>query len=70
MTVSISTRVVLLKALGLNKCPLKASLLGVPQESPRIVGVDENAVVDVLIDDYAGQDYSFIVKVVFPHSNS
>ena len=33
-------------------------------------GDDENAVVDVLIDDYAGQDYSFIVKIAFPHSNS
>ncbi|CAG8616075.1 8625_t:CDS:2 [Diversispora eburnea] len=70
MTVAISTRVVLLKATGSNKCPLKVSLLGVPQESPRIVGDDENAVVNMLIDDYAGQDYSFIVKIAFPHSNS
>ncbi|RHZ81197.1 hypothetical protein Glove_123g99 [Diversispora epigaea] len=70
MTVAISTWVVLLKATGSNKCSLKVSLLGVPQESSRIAEDDENAVVDVLVEDYAGQDYSFIVKIAFPHSNS
>ena len=71
MTVSISTCVnILSRADNSNKCPLKVSLVGVPQESPQVVGVDENAVVSVLVSDYAGQDYNFIVKVAFPHTNS
>ncbi|CAG8629824.1 13725_t:CDS:2, partial [Cetraspora pellucida] len=52
-----------------NKCPLKISLIGIPQELPKVVENDENAIFNVLVNDYVGQDYSFIVKVAFLHSN-
>ncbi|CAG8559964.1 5484_t:CDS:2, partial [Racocetra persica] len=50
-----------------NKCPLKISLVGIPQELPRIVANDENAIFNVMVNDYAGEEYNFTVKVVFPH---
>ncbi|CAG8811184.1 1013_t:CDS:2, partial [Dentiscutata erythropus] len=31
---------------------------------------DENAIFNILVNDYAIQDHNFTVKVVFPHSNS
>ncbi|CAG8755485.1 25904_t:CDS:2, partial [Racocetra persica] len=50
MTVSISTVVKILNNDDMsNKCPLKISLIGIPQELSK---------------------HKFIVKVVFPHSNS
>ncbi|CAG8642430.1 15428_t:CDS:2, partial [Cetraspora pellucida] len=65
MTVATSTGVTILnKVINSNKCLLKISLVGIPQESPHIVEVDENAVINILISDYAGQDYNFIVKVM------
>ncbi|CAG8715255.1 10067_t:CDS:2 [Cetraspora pellucida] len=71
MMVSISTDVVILnKVANSNKCPLKISFIGVPQEFPKVLENDENAIFNVLINDYAGQNYDFIVKVVFLHSNS
>ncbi|RIB12480.1 hypothetical protein C2G38_2100857, partial [Gigaspora rosea] len=71
MTIAVSTGVVILnKAVNSNKCPLKISLIGIPQELPQIVGTDGNAVVNVLVNDYAGREYNFTVKVVFPHLNS
>lgn len=70
MIVAISTCVVFLKAFNSNKVPLKISLFGFSQEVLRIVGDDDNAVVDMLVNNYAGQDINFVVKVVFPYSNS
>ncbi|RIB02369.1 hypothetical protein C2G38_2125379, partial [Gigaspora rosea] len=71
MTIAVSTGVVILnKAVNSNKCPLKISLIGIPQELPQIVGTDGNAIVNVLVNDYAGREYNFTVKVVFPHLNS
>ncbi|CAG8667050.1 6952_t:CDS:2, partial [Gigaspora rosea] len=71
MTVSISTGVSILNKVSmLNKCPLKVSLVGFSQESPRLLANDDNDIFDLLINDYAGQEYNFIVKIVFPHSNS
>ncbi|RHZ76595.1 hypothetical protein Glove_195g56 [Diversispora epigaea] len=58
------------RAVNSNRYLLKVSLVGVPQESPQIVRVDENVVISVLISDYTGQDYNFIVKAIFPHKNS
>ncbi|CAG8787106.1 26083_t:CDS:2, partial [Gigaspora rosea] len=70
-SVGVSTGVVILnKAVNSNKYSLKISLIGIPQELPRIVGTDGNAVVNVLVNDYAGWEYNFTVKVVFPHLNS
>jgi hypothetical protein len=68
MTVSTSTHVMVLKAPELNKCPLKISLVGIPQETPSEVKKD--IVVKVLVTDYVGQDCEFIVKVVFSSQDS
>ncbi|RIB26680.1 hypothetical protein C2G38_2138184 [Gigaspora rosea] len=67
---SFNWHIILNKVINSNKCPLKVSLVGIPQELPRIVGTDGNSVVNVLVNDYAGREYNFIIKVVFPHSNS
>ncbi|CAG8673785.1 18016_t:CDS:2 [Cetraspora pellucida] len=44
------------KVVDLNKGLLKISLVRTPQELPCIVGFDENAIVDMLINDYTSQD--------------
>ncbi|CAG8802652.1 1884_t:CDS:2, partial [Dentiscutata erythropus] len=47
MTIAVSTSVAILnKVSNSNKCPLKISLTGIPQELPRIVGTDGDAVVN------------------------
>jgi len=71
MTVSVSTGLTILnRAPNSNKCPLKVSLVGIPQELPRVIENDENAVLNVLIKDYVGQNIDFDVKVAFQHLNS
>ncbi|CAG8614023.1 9942_t:CDS:2 [Cetraspora pellucida] len=71
MTVSTSTHVMILnKVMASNKCPLKVSLIGIPQEIPREPRDGENSVIQTLVNDFAGQEYNFIVKVVFPYHNS
>ncbi|RHZ85377.1 hypothetical protein Glove_66g134 [Diversispora epigaea] len=53
ITISVSTGLTILnKAPNSNKCPLKISLVGVPQELLRAVEDDENAILNVLVDDY------------------
>ncbi|CAG8527034.1 24384_t:CDS:2, partial [Gigaspora rosea] len=48
-----------------NKCSLKVSLVGVPQESPIVLESNEDAIFNVLVIDYLlGQEWNFIVKVV------
>ncbi|CAG8502983.1 4489_t:CDS:2 [Scutellospora calospora] len=50
------------KVAKLNKCPLKVSLVGSSQESPRLLANDD-AIFDMLINDYASQEYNFIIKL-------
>ncbi|CAG8631743.1 15291_t:CDS:2 [Cetraspora pellucida] len=69
MTVASSTHIMVKRDLGSNRCPLKASLVGVTQEAPREIN-EENAIVSVSVSDYAGKNYSFIVKTVFPYHNT
>jgi hypothetical protein len=69
MIVSSSTRLAIKKSLGLNRCPLKISLIGTTQDVAKEIN-NENAMVNVLIKDYINQkSENFIVKVVFPHPN-
>ncbi|CAG8613888.1 23465_t:CDS:2 [Dentiscutata erythropus] len=64
MTVSTSTHVTILnKAVSSNKCPLKVSLVGIPQEMPN--EVNDDVIISTLVTDYAGQEYNFFLKVVF-----
>ncbi|CAG8596488.1 12966_t:CDS:2, partial [Cetraspora pellucida] len=68
MTVSTSTHVTILnKVSEANKCPLKISLIGIPQDKPN--EIKEDIVVNILITDYVGQECNFIVKAVFPCYN-
>ncbi|CAG8454700.1 3923_t:CDS:2 [Scutellospora calospora] len=63
MTVSISTGLSILKKGDYsNKCPLRVSVVGVPQESPQVIGNNENAIFGVLISDYVSQEFNFAVK--------
>ncbi|CAG8584459.1 22550_t:CDS:2 [Cetraspora pellucida] len=53
-----------------NKCPMKVSLVGIPQKMPLDIRHTENSVIDLLVSDYLlHQQYNYIVKVVFPHVN-
>ncbi|CAG8515238.1 18133_t:CDS:2, partial [Cetraspora pellucida] len=54
ITVSISTHVMILnKAPESNKYPLRISFIGVAQESPNVLKNDENAIFNIMINDYA-----------------
>ncbi|CAG8680958.1 9837_t:CDS:2, partial [Cetraspora pellucida] len=66
ITVTSSTHLTIRRDLGSNKCLLKTSLIGVTQDMPKEVDY-ENAIFKVLVNDYAGQHYSFIVKIAFPY---
>ncbi|RHZ83351.1 hypothetical protein Glove_97g74 [Diversispora epigaea] len=68
MTVSTSTHLTILnKVVESNKCPLKVSLVGIPQEIP--TEVEDDTVINTLVTDYSGQEYNFIMKVVFSCHN-
>ncbi|CAG8542644.1 7551_t:CDS:2, partial [Dentiscutata heterogama] len=55
--------------LGSNCCLLKASLVGVAQDTLKEID-SENATFKLLINNYAGKNYSFIIKILFPCHNS
>ncbi|CAG8530314.1 2285_t:CDS:2 [Racocetra persica] len=69
LTVASSTHLLIKRELGSNRCPLKVSFVGVAQDVPKEID-RENAIINVLVNDYAGQIYSFTIKVVFPCNNS
>ncbi|CAG8613831.1 28402_t:CDS:2 [Dentiscutata erythropus] len=68
MIVSSSTHVSIFnKIVELNKCPLKVSLVGISQELP--CEVKDDYVIKTLVFDFSGQEYNFIMKVVFSYYN-
>ncbi|CAG8461869.1 7367_t:CDS:2 [Cetraspora pellucida] len=69
MTVASSTHLTIKRDISSNRCPLKASLVSIMQDMPTEID-DENAIINVLVEDYAGQNYSFIIKIVFPYRNT
>ncbi|CAG8791396.1 10666_t:CDS:2 [Dentiscutata erythropus] len=69
MTVACSTHLTIKRDLSSNRCPLKASLIGIMQDVPTEID-DENAIINVLVEDYAGQNYSFAIKIIFPYHNT
>ncbi|CAG8448880.1 14394_t:CDS:2 [Cetraspora pellucida] len=69
MTVSTSTHLTIHNRVDAsNKCPLKISLIGIPQEMPNEINGD--GIIQTLVTDYAGQEYNFSMKVVFPCNHS
>ncbi|CAG8695110.1 5383_t:CDS:2, partial [Cetraspora pellucida] len=68
MTVASSTHLTIKRDSGSNRCPLKVSLVGIIQEVSMKIN-NENAIVNVLVNDYAEQSYNFTVKTVFPYCN-
>ncbi|CAG8841676.1 30595_t:CDS:2, partial [Racocetra persica] len=66
MTVTSSTHLTIRRNPGSNRCPLKTSLIGIAQNMPKEVN-DENAIFKVLVNDYAGQHCSFLIKIAFPY---
>lgn len=54
---------------GSNRCPLKASLVGVAQDIPKEVD-SESAMFMLTVNDYAGKNYCFTIRIVFPYHNS
>src|SRR6185369_11380292 len=68
MTVSTSTHLTILnKVVESNKCPLKVSLVGVPQDMPN--EINDETVINTLVTDYSGQEHNFIMRVVFSSHN-
>lgn len=71
MIVATSTHVTLAESTtDSNRCPLKVSLVGIPQALPIEIKNTESSVIEMLISDYIAQPYNYIIKVVFPHSNT
>ena len=68
MTVASSTHLKIEKGPGLNRCPLKASLVGIIQDTAKKVN-DENAMVKVLVKDYVSHSIDYIIAIVFPYNN-
>ncbi|KAF0548095.1 hypothetical protein F8M41_000152 [Gigaspora margarita] len=69
MIVSTSTHVTILnKVVESNKCPLKISLVEIPQELPN--EIKDNTIIKMLVSDFSGQEYNFIMRVVFLCHNS
>src|SRR6185436_7586163 len=66
MTVASSTHLKIEKGPGLNRCLLKASLVGIIQDTAKKVN-DENAMVKVLVKDYVSHNSDYIVTIVFPY---
>ncbi|CAG8641182.1 24876_t:CDS:2, partial [Dentiscutata erythropus] len=60
MTVASSTHLSIKKDFGSNRCPLKVSLVGVAQDAPKEIN-RENAILNVLVNDYARQIYMLFV---------
>ncbi|RIB26683.1 hypothetical protein C2G38_201153 [Gigaspora rosea] len=69
MTAISSTHLSIRRDLGSNRCPLKVSLVGVAQDSPKEVD-SENAIFKLTVNDYAGKNYYFTMMIVFPCHNS
>ncbi|RHZ73235.1 hypothetical protein Glove_232g139 [Diversispora epigaea] len=68
MTVSTSTHLTILnKVVKSNKCPLKVSLVEVPQDMPN--EINDETVINTLVTDYSGQEHNFIIRVVFSSHN-
>ncbi|CAG8486509.1 28155_t:CDS:2 [Dentiscutata erythropus] len=54
----------------LNKCPLKVFLVGVLQELSIVLENSEDAIFNVFVTDHVlGQEWNYVVEVVFPHFN-
>ncbi|CAG8568634.1 3179_t:CDS:2 [Racocetra persica] len=69
MLVSASTSITIDdKVADSNKCPIKVSLVGIPQTMPSEIRHTENSIIELLISDHLlQQHYNYIIKVVFPH---
>ncbi|CAG8549577.1 5996_t:CDS:2 [Cetraspora pellucida] len=70
MTVTASTHLTIVdKASISNKCPLKVSLTGTPQEMPTEIN-NTDGVVEIVMADYVnGQERDYTFKIFFPHDN-
>ncbi|CAG8763240.1 33462_t:CDS:2, partial [Racocetra persica] len=63
MTAVSSTHLTIRRDLGSNRCPLKASLVGVVQDIPEKVN-DESAMLKLLVNDYAVRPSESVLFVV------
>ncbi|CAG8528265.1 24355_t:CDS:2 [Cetraspora pellucida] len=61
ITVASSTHLTIKRDFGSNRCPLKVSLVGITQEVPIEIN-DENAIVNVLVNDYARQKQIEVIE--------
>ncbi|CAG8463175.1 18054_t:CDS:2 [Dentiscutata erythropus] len=73
MMVATSTHITLAekeKPSDSNRCPLKVSLVGIPQAIPIEIKNTESSVFEIIVSDYIAQPYNYIIKVVYPHINN
>ncbi|KAF0560091.1 hypothetical protein F8M41_003425 [Gigaspora margarita] len=70
MTAAASTHVTIAdRVLNSNKCSLRISLIGIPQEMPLEIENTQDSVIKTLISDYVSLPCNYTVKVVFPIDN-
>ncbi|CAG8676140.1 23496_t:CDS:2, partial [Gigaspora rosea] len=69
MTAISSTHLTIRRDPGSNRCPLKASLVGIVQDIPKEVD-SESAMFMLTVNDYAAKNYCFTVRIVFLCHNS
>ncbi|CAG8727617.1 21811_t:CDS:2, partial [Cetraspora pellucida] len=64
ITISTSTHLTISdkEIPSLNKCPLKTTLIGIPQEIPAEIENTENSIIEILVSDYIGQPYNYTIK--------
>ncbi|RIB13727.1 hypothetical protein C2G38_2197043 [Gigaspora rosea] len=46
-----------------NKCPLKVSFVGTPQEKLTVIENTKNSIIEMLITNYTSQDYSYTINM-------
>ncbi|CAG8500235.1 20094_t:CDS:1 [Racocetra fulgida] len=71
MSVVISTHLIIkdTDCSESNKCPLKVSFVGTPQGKLSVIENTENSIIEILTTDYISVEYSYIINVVFSHTN-
>ncbi|CAG8618392.1 17716_t:CDS:2, partial [Cetraspora pellucida] len=70
MSVATSTHLTIVdKNSESNKCPLKVSLVGIPQEKPTTIESTDNSIIETLITDHIGQTHDYTICIVYPHTN-
>ncbi|CAG8811484.1 13862_t:CDS:1, partial [Racocetra fulgida] len=69
MTVMASTHITINKItnrqFNSNNCPLNTSLIGIAQNTPEELKNNEDAIIEILVNDYTTQEHNFVIKITY-----